>query len=280
MKKRAIIIFSLILCMSVLFSGCAEELEIGKNEITFKIENGEAVVREVSDTSATKEITIPDEYEGAPVTKIADFAAVNIESIEIIHIGKNVKEIGNWAFENNQNLTAFKVSEDNPYFCDVDGVLFTKDLKTLLFYPAARGIQTKEEPDGSAVKYIEYVVPEGVETIRTKAFYKCALLTKLTLPQSLKSIEEKAFFRCSAMENAVLPAKLECIGKDAFSYCTSFTEIVIPASIKQIDTYAFFNCTQLLKIDILAAENDVTLGEKWYPTDNGRSIDSLHITWT
>ena len=81
------------------------------------------------------------------------------------------------------------------------------------------------------------------------------------------------------MKELVLPSSLEVIGKDAFSYCTSLTEIVIPASIKQIDTYAFYNCTNLLKIDVQAKESDVTLGEKWYPTDNGKSIGKLEINW-
>ncbi|MGN0538564.1 MAG: leucine-rich repeat domain-containing protein [Candidatus Fimenecus sp.] len=283
MKKRLAIIFSLILCISVIFSGCAEQIGLGSDKLSIKIENGEATVREIPNKSTIKEVTVPDEYEGVPVTKIADFAAVNIESIEVINIGKNVKEIGAWAFENNQNLKAFKVSKDNPYFCDVDGVLFTKDMKTLLFYPLAKGVQVKEETNDKGekeeVKFIEYAIPEGVETIRTKAFYKCQYLTKITIPQSVKVIEEKAFFRCGSIKELALPSSLEVIGKDAFSYCTSLTEIVIPASIKRIETYAFYNCTNLLKVDVQAKESDVTLGEKWYPTDNGKSISKLEINW-
>lgn len=283
MKKRLIILLALILCMSVMFSGCAEELGLGSDEISFKVENGEATVKEFPDSSTVKEITIPDEYQGAPVTKIADFAAVNIESIEVINIGKNVKEIGNWAFENNQNLKAFNVSDDNPYFCDVDGVLFTKDMKTLLFYPLARGVEIKEETNGNGekteVKSIEYSIPRGVETIRTKAFYKCQSLKAITIPETVKTIEEKAFFRCSSLGNIELPQSLEIIGKDAFSYCTSLQKIVIPSSVKQIDTYAFYNCTNLLTVNVLAKESEITLGEKWYPTDNGKSMGDLKITW-
>lgn len=283
MKKRLIILLSLILCMSVMFSGCAEELGLGSDEISFNVENGEATVKEFPDSSSIKEVTVPDEYQGTPVTKIADFAAVNIESIEVINIGKNVKEIGNWAFENNQNLKTFNVSEDNPYFCDVDGVLFTKDMKVLLFYPLARDAEIKEETnengEKSEIKSIEYSIPEGVETIRTKAFYKCRSLTAITIPETIKTIEEKAFFRCGSLGNIELPSSLEIIGKDAFSYCTSLQEIVIPASVKQIDTYAFYNCTNLLKVNVLAKESNVTLGEKWYPTDNGKKIENLKITW-
>ena len=104
MKRYTVIILSLILVICALFSGCAESLGMGSDKLTVKIENGEAIVTEIPNKSTVKEVTVPDEYEGVPVTEIADFAAVNIESIEVINIGKNVKTIGNWAFENNQKL--------------------------------------------------------------------------------------------------------------------------------------------------------------------------------
>ena len=92
-------------------------------------------------------------------------------------------------------------------------------------------------------------------------------------------IEEKVFFRCSSLGDTELPSSLEIIGKDAFSYCSSLQKIVIPASVKRIDTYAFYNCTNLLTVNVLAKESEVTVGEKWYPTDNGKSIEKLKITW-
>ena len=281
-KKVCAVLLLAVLLMSTLFSGCGEQLGLGEEKIKYKIENGEAVVREFPDNSTVLSVEIPDEYEGCPVTVIADFAAVNLENIETISIGKNVREIGLWAFENNQKLQAFKVSEENEYFCDVDGVLYTKDMKTLLFYPPARKKQTKTETDESGaqkeVQYIEYAIPDGVETIRTKAFYKCQSLTGITIPDSVTRIEEKAFFRC-ALQELELPENLTFIGKDAFAYCGKIQTVEIPASIEQIDEYAFYNCTSLKSVHVLAAEIEITLGEKWYPTDNGRNLDGLEITW-
>lgn len=267
MKKRIISVLSLLICLCILFSGCSlTDLLGGGNEgIEYKIENGEATVVSVPNQSTVTEITIPDEYEGVPVTKIADFAAVNLEYVTVINIGKNVKGIGLWALENNQHVTAFNVDDANEYFCDVDGVIYTKDMKTLVFCPPAK--------EGA------YAVPEGVETIRTKAFYKCGKLTEITLPDSVESIEEKAFFRCIAMTGVTLSQNIEFIGKDAFSYCTGLTEISIPSTIKQIDEYAFYNCTGLLTVNVDAVESDLTLGEKWYPTNNGLDLDGLKINW-
>lgn len=279
--KRILSLFLALLSVVLLLSGCESSI-VKEPENKYKIEGNEAILTEVPTESTVTDIIIPDEFEGKKVTKVDDFAACNLEAATTITIGKNVKEIGPWAFENNQKLEKFIVDKDNPYFCDVDGVLFTKDMKTLLFYPNAKGVQTQTVTDESGkqstVTFSEYVIPDTVETVRTKAFYKCPLLRSVTIPDSVKVLEEKAFFRCSALQNVTLPDGLEYIGKDAFSYCTSFTEITIPASIKTIGTYAFYNCTNLKKVNILKSEKDIELQKKWQPTDNGKKMD-VEITF-
>ncbi|MBO5333747.1 MAG: leucine-rich repeat domain-containing protein [Clostridia bacterium] len=282
MKKRFIKIFALLICICLLFSGCGAVstfLGIEGDEIEYTIENGEATVTGVPNKMTITKIVIPDEYEGAPVTKIADFAVVNLEYVTEITIGKNVKEIGPWALENNQHVTAFEVDEANEYFCDVDGVLFTKDMKTLLFYPPAKDLQKVKDDNGNDIQISEYTIPDGVETIRTKAFYKCDKITKIHIPDSVKDIQEKAFFRCSSLKDLTLSKNVEVIGKDAFGFCSALNEINIPSTIKQIDTYAFYNCTSLLTINVDAKESDIALGDKWYPTQNGLAIKDLKINW-
>ncbi len=268
MKKRIIAIISLALCVCFLFSGCDSitSLLSGENEtIDYKIENGEATVVGVPNKSTVTTLTIPDEIDGIPVTKIADFAATNLEYVTDFNIGKNVKEIGNWALANNQHITHYTVDEANENFCSVDGVIYTKDMKTVVYFPPAK--------DG------EYMVADTVETIRSKAFYKCTKITKITLPDTVKEIQEKAFFRCEAIAEINLPDGLKVIGKDAFSYCYGLTKITIPASVTSINEYAFYNCTNLLTVNVNNAESNITLGEKWYPNNNGLDIAELKINW-
>lgn len=274
MTKRLVSVILLCVLMLTVFTGCTEQLGLsigGTSEMEYKIENGEAIVKQAPDLSTITEVTIPDEYEGCPVTKIDDFSVVNLENVGVINIGKNVKEIGAWAFTNNQKLKEFQVDEENEYFCSVDGVLFTKDMKTLLFYPPLKGYDTEK-------KTMKYEIPEGVEKIRTKAFYKCDKLTDIVIPESVTAIEEKAFFRCSSLKTLSLPKKLEFIGKDAFSYCSAIPETTIPFSVKQIDDYAFYNCTSMLKVIVENEEAAITLGKKWYPTKNGQNMD-VEIVW-
>ncbi len=282
MKKRFVRIVALLICICLLFSGCGAVstfLGIEGDEIEYTIENGEATVTGVPNKISITKIVIPDEYEGVPVTKIADFSATNLEYVTEITIGKNVKEIGVWALENNQHITAFEVDENNEYFCDIDGVLYTKDMKTLLFYPLAKDLTDAQDENGNKFKVSQYSIPEGVETIRTKAFYKCFSLTKIEIPSTVKRIEEKAFFRCERMEDLVLPEALEFIGKDAFSYCYGLKTLNLSQNVKQIDEYAFYNCKNLLEININNQESNLTLGKKWFPTNQGKNIDELKINW-
>ncbi len=268
MSKKISSVFAVLLCICLLFTGCDSltgAFSSGDEEIKYSVSNGEAAVIEVPNKSTVTVIEIPDEYEGVPVTEIADFSAFNLEYVTEIKIGKNVKEIGTWSMTNNQHLKGFTVDEENPYFCSVDGVIYTKDMKTLVYCPPTL--------EG------EYEILEGVEVIRSKAFYKCSKLGSVILPQTVTIIEEKAFFRCEAMESVALAASLKEIGKDAFSYCYGLTEIDIPESIKGIGDYAFYNCTNLLKVNVAASESDLELGEKWYPTNNGLSINELVINW-
>ena len=279
--KKIIAVISLVLCICLALSGCGITSLISDGDVNIKydVENGEATVKTVPNKSTVTKIVIPDEYEGVPVTKIADFSATNLEYVTEITIGKNVKEIGVWALENNQHVTAFEVDEANEYFCDVDGVLYTKDMKTLLFYPLAKDLTEAQDDKGNKFKVSTYSIPEGVETIRTKAFYKCFSLTKVEIPSTVKRIEEKAFFRCERMEDLVLPDALEFIGKDAFSYCYGLKVLNFSENVKQIDEYAFYNCHNLLEINIDNEESNLTLGKKWYPTNQGKNIDELKINW-
>ncbi len=264
MKKVIAALLAVTLAFAAL-TGCSLLDVAGVSEIKYKKADGYAIVTELPNKTGATEPVIADEYEGLPVTEIADFAGCNLEYAEKITIGKNVKVIGEWAFTNNQKLREFCVPEENESFCSRAGVLFTKDMKTLLSFPCA-GVK-------------DYTVPDGVEVLRGKAFYKCGLLEKLTLPESLKFIGEKAFFRCSSLAETALPDGLETVEKDAFGYCTALTKITLPSSIKTVGEYAFYNCTSLLDVTVDAEKDAVSFGKDWQPTNNGLAIDELKINY-
>ena len=100
-------------------------------------------------------------------------------------------------------LADVKVDELNQAYTSVEGLLMTKDMKTLLYIPGAK---------------TEVVVPEGTETIHSGAS-SSDNLTTITLPKSLRSIEEGGFEYSNGVTS--ITSKMEVpatLGNHNFSY--------------------------------------------------------------
>ena len=276
MKK--VLALSALLLALLAFASCAKK----QGGMNYKEVEGGLAITGYTDKTTVTELTVPDEIDGVPVVRIEDFGVCNAESLTKITIGKNVASLGGWALTNNQHLTEFVVDPANEHFTAVDGVLFSKDMKTLYYYPCGRNITF--DKFGRTEDTTTYEIPDGVETISTKAFYKCYYVDVTKIPESVTRIEEKAFHRASAMTSLTLPSHLEYIGKDAFAYAFGATDtekitVTIPASIKEIGEYAFFNCDGIAAVNVLAKEEDVTLGSKWQPTSKGKIIEDCQVTF-
>ena len=125
-----------------------------------------------------EEVEIPDGVE-----EIGGGAFQGCEGVVSVSMGTGVRDIFEYAFAGCGALSGFDVAEGNGAFADVDGVLFSKDLKILVSYPGG--------------KTGEYAVPEGVECIVSGAFYGCTELTRVELPDSVESVGMDAFMGCT-----------------------------------------------------------------------------------
>jgi hypothetical protein len=97
-----------------------------------------------------------------------------------VSIGKNVKTIGQRAFQSCHNFT---VDAENEFFASEGGVLFNKDKSTLIQYP--------EKQQKTA-----YTIPGSVTSIGYSAFGNIHNLTAVTIPNSVTSIGNYAFWNC------------------------------------------------------------------------------------
>ena len=105
------------------------------------------------------------------VTSIGDFAFNGLTAVSEYDIGANVSAISQWALETSA-AKVFNLNGNTNFQTDVDGVLFSKDGKTLIAYPG-----------GSAVRD-EYTVPSTVTTISDGAFVGCPI-KKLTIDSNV-----------------------------------------------------------------------------------------------
>ncbi len=97
-------------------------------------------------------------------------------SFETINVPASVEHIGFQFTGGIDSLKSVSVAEGNKNYVSVDGVLYTKDMKTLVLYPAAKGDS--------------FVIPDGVTTIEAMA---CIYLKTVTIPASVKNIRRRAF---------------------------------------------------------------------------------------
>ncbi|MBP5622905.1 MAG: leucine-rich repeat domain-containing protein [Thermoguttaceae bacterium] len=171
------------------------------------------------------------------VEKISGAAFMGYDALTSVEIPASVSSIGGGAFGACRALAAINVAEDNAYFRSIDGVLFTKDGKTLIKYP--------EGKDGE-----NYSVPEGVQTLFDYAFGKCPSLKSVVLPESATTIGDRAFSECYALSSFAVPENVETIGGYAFAECSSLTSIVIPEKVSSIGRAAFSRCASLISIEV------------------------------
>ena len=103
--------------------------------------------------SSLTSVTIP-----GSVTSIGYYAFCNCSSLSEVYIPASVTDIDYTAFNLCEKLQRFIVAEDNPAYASVDGVLCSKDLKTLVVYPRGR---------------VDARLPEGLEEAMPDAFAGC-----------------------------------------------------------------------------------------------------------
>lgn len=141
--------------------------------------------------------------------------------LEAIYIGKGLCEIIN-RFIECDHLIKIKVHPDNPYFCDVDGVLYSKDMKVLIRYPAGK-------------KGEEFTIPESVEEISNLAFYNCQHLRRINMSDNVRIIGDSAFRRSRKFEFIKLSKNLEYLGEYIILGCSEECELYYSGTIEDWD---------------------------------------------
>jgi hypothetical protein len=105
------------------------------------------------------------------------------ENLTEINIPASVDTI-NDNFYGCTSLKAFNVADNNSTYTSVDGIIYSKDKKTLIKAPNAI--------EG------DIVIEDGVETIADYAFYNCTNVKSITIPASVTEITSWTSLNCSA----------------------------------------------------------------------------------
>ena len=166
--------------------------------------------------SSLSSVKIPSSVESIGVAAFRDCT-----SLTSVTIPSSVTSIGDKAFWGCSSLTSIEVDKNNPNYCSIDGVLFTKDQKTLIFCPLGKKA---------------FSIPSGFTSIGDKAFWGCSSLSSVEIPPSVTSIGKGAFEGCSSLSSLVIPEGVTRIEDHTFRRCSSLMSLAIPSSVTSIGT--------------------------------------------
>lgn len=155
------------------------------------------------------------------VTEVGAYALNCDEKVKVINIGEGVEKIDPKAFYSCWALQTIEVDENNPNYCDVDGVLYNKDKTVIICRPCDHDTYLAEkygyakydengfriEPlpeDENYEQYVKdvltFVVPSSVETVGELCF-NYANMKNVYLPEGLERIETLGFYEIPLLEN-------------------------------------------------------------------------------
>ena len=132
----------------------------------------------------TGELVIPEGVTGIEMDTFlgcSSLASVNIPS-SVTDITLFFTSCDGWytPFASCSSLTKILVKEGNTEYTSIDGVLYNKAGTKLLCVPAGKTGQ--------------FVIPSGVETVGTVAFWDCNSLTSIEIPPTVTEIECETYF--------------------------------------------------------------------------------------
>ena len=184
----------------------------------------------------------------------------------------------NWGF----GLKGFNIAAENTMYSSVDGVVYSKDGKTLVHVAngmtgtytmpdtvevigngafSESGVEKvvlngkiKELP-GSAFsdsKIVEVVGLGEIEKMGFMCFYNCGNLKALDL-SSIVDINFMLAMSCTSLESVIFSENLNSIGSNAFGDCSNLVLTSLPDSLTRIDGAAFTNCPNVVLTELPAS---------------------------
>ena len=207
--------------------------------------NGTLTITGYSGTE--KKVTVPATIGGKNVSGIGNSAFYNNKVLEEVTVSEGIQSIGQQAFSMSTlkklwlpaSLNVFKDGEDvcelegiyvdsaNQSYKDVDGVLYNKNMTTLVKYPSKKTAST-------------FTVPNGVTKLEDCSMDSNTSLQKVVLPDSLKEVGYWSFMNCSNLSDITLPEQCKSVGQYAFSG-TALTSFYIPAALETLMSGTFLN---------------------------------------
>lgn len=184
-----------------------------------------------------------------PISVISEYAFNCDEVLNEISFGKDVKSIDGKSIYSCWWVQNVWIDDDNPYYCDLDGVIYTKDLTEIVFYPNDHDKYIRLQTgyaylDDEGVQHSYLVDDEGAEMEElwgTTEKYDEAYLAEYN----------------KQVRTYVVPSTVTKVGELAFAY-SNITDLYLPEGVKTMEAMAVFKNSVLLNIYSYTADSEIT----------------------
>lgn len=290
MKRFTLAIISFLCCCAFTHAAVGDTIEV--DHYYLKITADEDEIRSVEaighdhDNNYTIEVmNIPStltynniEY---TLTSIADSAFSSCSSHSFI-IPPTVTRCGNGAFpqsiHSDKDKDAYPSTISNPFILTTG-----KENTDAVEYPVEHCLIDYENnciysDNGTTLYYVpanrsgEFVIPENVTVIGTKAFIYCDKITSVVVHDGVTAINGSAFRGCSSLANINIPESVTLIDirgfsgtgiesiylpdgitilqPEIFNGCTKLKEVRFPKNLKSIRYSCFMGCTSITGVEL------------------------------
>ncbi|MFW5779823.1 MAG: leucine-rich repeat protein [Bacillota bacterium] len=163
----------------------------------------------------------------AELTSIGEGAFSGCARLQQFFIPSSLVSIDYLSFQD-ASIREFTVASDHEYYTDNDGIVFSLDNETLIYFPNRGGISRGTDDFGNML--FEYVVPMTTRFIGPNAFRGNSHLTSVAITTMVESINDYAFYDMPNLENLTFTtdSQIQTIGNYAFSGARKVESIILP----------------------------------------------------
>ena len=266
-KIVVVIILVIAILAAMFFSVKAVHNDLYKYE---QLEDGTYELIRFSNTGSITDITIDyvvtdfetgEKDTSKPITKIHEYAFNGDETIHNITFGKDVKEIDSKSIYSCWYVRNVWIDDENPYYCDIDGVVYNKDVTEAIFYPNYHDLQLMIE-NGYAEEKVD---EKGNRKFISKVTDENGNLTDekgnniVERMWGTDKLHDELYYQTynRLCRTYVIPSTVTKINELAFAY-SNIVDLYIPEGVTTLDNMAIFKNTVLTNIFTYTCDSPIT----------------------
>ncbi|MBJ8325755.1 transglutaminase domain-containing protein [Streptococcus pacificus] len=213
-------------------------------QLTIGFENSGLSV--VSINGAEEQVTIPDTSANSPIIALSAQLSANNKTLKKIILGENVKHFESAALDF-ESLETIEVSSKNQWYSAKEGVLFSKDLSTIVYYPKNK-------------KETSFTIPKETKSYDEKQTFQNPNLTSFIVEEGnpnfssyqgvlLNKEQTKLLTVAEGATEATIPGSV-LLDNIALSFKPNLKTVTLEEGITTIPDYVFNGSNHLITVNI------------------------------